>query len=60
MANEKIQIHSGDVERRKASISGWHVPQSVKDDLYAFLNDLGLGKVNKGKKISSQTQLKYG
>ena len=57
--NEKIDIHPVDLERRKESIESWKMPDSVKKDLLLFLNDLELGKVNKGKKISSRTQLKY-
>lgn len=57
--NEKIQIHPEDLEKRKASISGWTVPEIIKKEILVFLDDLELGKVNKGKKVSPQTQLKY-
>ncbi|MEK6889499.1 MAG: site-specific integrase [Nanoarchaeota archaeon] len=57
--NEKIDIHFEDVGRRKESIKKWKMPSEVKRDMLLFLNDLELGKVNKGKKINPRTQLKY-
>src|SRR3989344_8806365 len=57
--NEKIDIHFEDVGRRKESIKEWKMPSEVKRDMLIFLNDLELGKVNKGKKINPRTQLKY-
>jgi len=57
--NEKIDIHGGDLDRRKEAIADWKIPEELKKDLLKFLEDLGLGKVNKGKKVGSRTQLKY-
>jgi site-specific recombinase XerD len=56
---ERIRIDHGSFELGKRKISQWKVPKSVKTELLRFLDDLGLGKVNRGKKISPARQLKY-
>lgn len=35
------------------------MPEAVKRELLRFLDDLGLGKVNKGRRLSPNRQLKY-
>lgn len=57
--NVKIEIHNMSLEKRKQSLKSWKIPKVEKDNLLKFLNDLELGKVNKGKKISQRRQLKY-
>jgi len=37
----------------------WRVPQAVKREVLRFVEELELGKVNRGKKISPGRQLKY-
>ncbi len=59
MQNIKISIHYRNLDTRKQSIKGWKVSDEDKKDLVIFLNDLGLGKVNKGIKISEARQVKY-
>ena len=44
---------------RKSQLQQWKFPQSGKAELLRFLDDLGLGKVNRGKKISPERQLNY-
>ncbi len=44
---------------RKQQLQHWKIPQAVKSELLRFLEDLGLGKVNRGKKLCSERQLKY-
>ena len=56
---ERIRIDHGSFESGKRKISQWKVPKIVKTDLLRFLDDLGLGKVNRGKRISPARQLKY-
>jgi integrase len=56
---ERIHIDHGSFESGKKQIQMWKVPQTVKSELHRFLDDLGLGKVNKGKRISPARQLKY-
>jgi hypothetical protein len=57
--NEKIAIHKRGLKARLDSLGSWAVPDGVKRDLRAFLDDLELGKVNKGRKISESRRLKY-
>jgi integrase len=56
---ERIHIDHGNFESAKNQIQKWKVPQTVQSELHRFLDDLGLGKVNKGKRISPARQLKY-
>lgn len=59
MANVKISIHNRNLEVRKLSIQKWSIPGEDKKDILRFLDDLALGKVNKGRKISEARQIKY-
>jgi integrase/recombinase XerD len=59
MANIKIEIHKRNVEARLESLNKWEVPEEVKTSILDFLNDLELGKVNRGRRISKARQLKY-
>ena len=59
MTNTKISIHNRNLEERKRAISNWRITREEKADLIRFLNDLALGKVNRGKRISEGRQLKY-
>lgn len=56
---EIIKAHKDYTETRKRNIANWNVPASVKDELWRFVEELGLGKVNRGRKISLNTQAKY-
>src|ERR1044071_8260163 len=56
---ERIRIDHGSFESGRQKIQTWRVPDSVKTELRRFLDDLALGKVNRGRRISSQRQLKY-
>lgn len=57
--NIKIQIHNRNLGVRKKSLKTWKISEEEKKNILKFLEDLELGKVNKGKKISEQRQLKY-
>lgn len=57
--NIKIPLHNRNLEARKESLKKWKIPDTEKKEILKFLNELELGKVNKGKKISPQRQLKY-
>lgn len=59
MVNVKISIHIRNLKTRKEGIKSWDIAQDDKKDLLKFLDDLGLGKVNKGVKISESRQVKY-
>ena len=57
--NIKISIHQRNLDVRIKALKSWKISEEDKRDLLLFLNDLELGKVNKGKKISRSRQLKY-
>lgn len=59
MANVKIEIHNRNIETRKESLLEWKIPDAEKKYLLKFLDELELGKVNKGVKISESRQSKY-
>jgi integrase len=57
--NQKVSIHYNDLEKVAESINDWNIPQATKKDLFKFLDESALGKVNRGKKIQASTQIKY-
>jgi integrase len=56
---EKIQIHKRNTKARLESLKEWKTPKENKKDILIFLQDLEIGKVNRGKRISESRQLKY-
>lgn len=56
---ERITIQYCNLDKRKKQIARWKIPASTKHELLEFLEQLELGKVNRGKKISANRQLKY-
>jgi len=54
-----IQTRICNLESRKAGLIKWKVPDCVKEDVLRFVEDLELGKVNRGRKISAIRQEKY-
>src|SRR5438445_3201480 len=56
---ERIQIDHGRLEAGKRLLQRWNIPRGVKCEVERFLDELALGKVNRGKKISEHRQLKY-
>jgi integrase len=54
-----IQSNRSDLATRLRGLASWKVPRAVKADVLRFLDDQALGKVNRGRKISGQRQLKY-
>ncbi|MCX6896015.1 MAG: site-specific integrase [Verrucomicrobia bacterium] len=56
---ERITIQYCNLDKRKKQIGQWKIPASTKRELLEFLEQLELGKVNRGKKISTSRQLKY-
>ncbi|VVB78528.1 Tyrosine recombinase XerA [uncultured archaeon] len=59
MANVKIPIHNRSIKTRKKSLMDWEIPEIEKKKILRFLEELELGKVNLGKKISEGRQSKY-
>lgn len=56
---ERIRIDHGSFESAKRKVVRWKVPKTVRAEVFQFLDDLALGKVNRGKRISPARQLKY-
>jgi integrase len=59
MPNIRIPLHNVDIEARKKMIEKWKISEQDKRDLLIFLEDLSLGKVNKGNKVAEARQAKY-
>src|SRR5262245_52516619 len=57
--HERIIIHYRNLAYRKQQLVHWKIPDSTKRELLDFLEQLELGKVNRGKKICAVRQLKY-
>ncbi len=55
----KIEIHKRGLETRREGVKNWKVPQSIKKDILRFLDELELGKVNKGRRIGESRLTKY-
>ncbi len=55
----RIVIHYRNLEHRRQQLPHWNIPTSTKRELLQFLEELELGKVNRGRKISTSWQLKY-
>lgn len=58
MANVKISIHNRNLDKRIEGLKDWKIADEDKKDLIKFLNDLEIGKVNKGKRIGETRRLK--
>lgn len=59
MDNIKIPIHKRNLEVRKKALQDWKISSEDKKDLIKFLDELEMGKINKGRRISKSRQLKY-
>ena len=57
--NVKIEIHNRSLDTRIKSLKKWKIPESLKKDIERFLEELELGKVNRGKKVGESRQAKY-
>ena len=56
---ERIRIDHGNFETVVKQVPQWRVPASVKREVQRFLDDLSLGKVNRGRKLPPERLLKY-
>jgi integrase len=59
MTNIKIPIHNRNLAAWQDAVHKWDIADEDKRDLHRFLQDLALGKVNRGKRISEGRQIKY-
>jgi integrase len=55
----RIEIHDRNIAVRRTRIKDWKIPRQEQRCLERFLDELELGRVNKGRKISESRQLKY-
>ena len=55
----KIRAHASQLAAKKRNIQHWRVPKETKSEILRFVDDLALGKVNKGKRIYDSGQEKY-
>ncbi|VVB80483.1 Tyrosine recombinase XerA [uncultured archaeon] len=56
---ERILLHKVDIEKRKKSVGEWDLCKEEKEKVLQFLDELELGRVNKGKKICHGRISKY-
>ena len=55
----RIDIHGRTIANRRSDIRHWAIASEEKRSLIRFLDELELGKVNRGRKISESRQCKY-
>jgi integrase len=55
----KIRCQERYLQTRLRSVQSWAVPEEVRTDVLRFVDELALGKVNRGKRISEGRQAKY-
>lgn len=55
----KVKIHDGSLNVGLQGLSNWKVPETMRAEISRFVEELGLGKVNKGKRPCDAAQLKY-
>jgi len=56
---QKISVHRIDIARHLEPWNRLRVPAVVREEVLRFVDDLGLGKVNRGKRISEARQCVY-
>src|SRR5512136_726510 len=56
---QRIRAHKRYLATRKRSIHRWKIPAVVRAEVVRFVEELELGKVNRGKRISEGRQAKY-
>jgi integrase len=55
----RLEIHNRSIEKRLATLRSWKIASEDKRALVTFINDLELGKVSRGCKISESRRVKY-
>src|ERR1043165_5454224 len=56
---ERLEIHYRSIGVRKASVRRWQIPEVERRFVLRFIEELGLGKVNRGHRLSESRQCKY-
>ena len=55
----KIEIHNRSYDSSREGVKNWKIPKREIELFLEFLDELALGRVNKGKKISVNRLCKY-
>jgi integrase len=55
----RIEINNRSIESRLRTLIEWRIPESERAELVRFLDQLALGRVNKGRRISESRRSKY-
>ena len=55
----KIDIHPVKFDKSLANIKKWNIAEEDKKAIPEFCRDLGLGKINMGKRLSEKGQTRY-
>ena len=56
---EVIKTNEVNLGLRLQSVSDWKVPPETRVDVRLFIRELGLGKINRGKRLKDSAQIKY-
>ena len=56
---EIILVSAADLASRLRGLAGWKVPGTVRQEVQRFIEELAIGKVNKGKRICERRLCKY-
>ena len=59
MTYVKIDIHNRSIKKRLEGLQKWKISPIERKALLRFIDELELGKVNKGVKISEARRVKY-
>lgn len=59
MVNIKIPLHNRNLKKRLETLKSWKINEADKEDIKRFIEELGLGKVNRGKQITDSRKLRY-
>jgi integrase len=57
--NDTITIHYANLDFRLQSISEWKIPEETCSEVRLFIHELGIGKVNRGKRLRDNALLTY-
>jgi hypothetical protein len=54
-----IKTSKVNLEKSKEAVNKWCLPPKAKADILRFVDELGLGKINRGVRVSEYRQIKY-
>ena len=59
VAPEMIRTNKVNLDLLLQAVAKWKMPESVKSDLRFFVRELGMGKINRGRRLKDSAQAKY-